>query len=140
MKKKLRKKAQEYTSIWRSRSLLLFLSFAFLFTGFSVAKELIRRSETQHEIEKLEEEVARLEGRNAEISDVILLLSSSTYQDKEAREKLGFQSPNEQVVVFPDRKKQEEIILPQSDRIDYIPLGEYQSNPEKWFYFFWNKL
>ena len=126
--------------MWKSKGFVLFLFVVVVFMGVSVTKEIVRRLETKHEIQKLEQEVARLSSRNQEASSIIAFFNTSTFQEKEARKKLGMQQPGEHVIVFPGKQSQPDIILPDSDKIQYIPLRDYQSNPEKWFYFFWDKI
>lgn len=106
----------------------------------SVTKEVLRRIETKYEIQKLEAEVARLNQRNTEMKDLIAMLNTSTVQDKEARAKLGMQSAGEQVIMLPNRHQEKELVLPNSDTISYIPVSDFESNPEKWFHFFWDKI
>ncbi len=129
-----------WTRLWGSRGFVFFLALVVLFLGVSVTKELIRRVEMRNEIAQLELEVARLTDRNIEMSDVVALFSTSTQQDKEARVKLGLQSPGERVVIMPNRQGERDIVLPDSDRIEYIPVNDYETNPEKWFNFFWDKI
>jgi len=129
-----------WTRLWSSRGFVLMLALVVLFLGISVTKELIRRIEMRAEIASLETDVERLTKRNTEIDDLIALFSTSAQQDKEARVKLGLQSPGETVIVLPHRQTEKEIVLPDSDRIDYIPVHSQKTNPEKWLHFFWDKL
>jgi len=141
--KKIKKDYQpsnQLLAFWRSKGFVLFLLTILAFMSVSVTKEVLRRFETKYEIEKLETEVARLNNRNTEIEDVIAMLNTSSAQDKEARVKLGMQNSGEQVIVLPNRKTQKEMVLPDSDRISYIPVSDFESNPEKWFHFFWDKM
>ncbi len=129
-----------YQRIWRSTGFVLLLILAVVFTGTSVTREVLRRLEIRYEIGKLESDVSRLEERNASLKEIIALLNSSAQQEKQARIKLGLQAPGETVVVFPDRDASQQVTLPDSDTIRYIPIRDYESNPEKWFSFFWDKL
>jgi cell division protein FtsB len=126
--------------IWRSKGFVVFLVVVVVFMGVSVTREVLRRLEIRYEIQTLEDDVARLEKRNTDIRDAIALLNTSALQDKEARTKLGVQLPGEKVVLFPEQNASTEITLPDSDTIRYIPIRDYQSNPEKWFFYFWDKL
>jgi cell division protein FtsL len=132
--------SNRYAQLWRSKGFVFVLIGIVIFLGVSVTREVLRRFEIHYEIQKLEGDVARLEKRNTDLKDVIALLNSSSIQDKEARVKLGLQSQGENVVLFPDRDASNPITLPDSDAIRYIPIRDYQSNPEKWFGFFWDKL
>lgn len=129
-----------YKQLWHSKGFVLVLITVVIFLGVSVTRELLRRFEIHYEIQKLESDVARLQKRNTDLKDIIALLNSSSIQNKEARVKLGLQAPGEQVVIFPDRDASNPITLPDSDTIRYIPIRDYQSNPEKWLAFFWDKL
>ncbi|MFC1598306.1 septum formation initiator family protein [Patescibacteria group bacterium] len=111
-----------------------------VFIGVSVTKEVFRRLEMKYEIDQMETEIARLSQRNTEMKDLIGFLNTSSSQDKEARVKLGLQGEGEQVVMFPDQRSDQQIVLPDSDKIDYIQITGYKSNPEKWFYFFWDRM
>lgn len=105
---------------------------------FSVVREGLRRVEIEHEISKLQSEVERLERRNGDLREVIALLNTANEQAKQARTKLGVQQPGEQVIIFSDVKDSGEVVLPDSDTKEYIPIRDYQSNPQKWFRYFWN--
>ncbi len=135
-----KKGANRYAVLWHSRGFVAVLLVVVVLISISVTKEGMRRFEMRQDIDQLETEVARLEGRNMEVQDVIALLNTSTAQDKQARVKLNVQSSGEQMVVFPNRQKPTEIVLPDSDKIEYIPVKDFESNPEKWFYFFWDRL
>lgn len=129
-----------YLRIWHSKAFVFVLIGIVVFLGVSVTREVLRKLEISYETHKLEADVARLEKRNNDLKDVIALLNSSSIQDKEARVKLGLQAPGEHVVLFPDRDASNEVTLPDSDTIRYIPIRDYKSNPEKWFAYFWDKL
>lgn len=131
---------QGYKQIWKSKSFIVFLFVIIIFIGVSVSKEVLRRLETKYEVDKLENEVERLTQRNQEATNIISYLNTSSYQDKEARIKLGLQMQNEHVIYFQNQKVNSDITLPHSDKIQYLPIRDYQSNPEKWFYFFWDKV
>lgn len=145
LKKSNRKRGTEqggniYARIWASRAFVLVLALVVVGLGVSLARELVRKVEMSYEIATMESEVERLTRRNTEIQDVIALLNTSSMQEKEARVKLGMQQHGERVVMLPGAQEETEIILPDSDKIRYIPIRDYQSNPEKWFHYFWNHI
>ena len=129
-----------WNKLWHARGFVVLLLVAVFFLSVSVSKEIVRRVEITNEIADLESEVNRLVERNTDMSDLIKLFSTNSSQEKEARVKLGLQSPGENVIILPHRQQNSDIVLPDSDKIDYIPVNSYQSNPEKWLYFFWDKL
>ncbi|MCW1930159.1 MAG: septum formation initiator family protein [Candidatus Kerfeldbacteria bacterium] len=127
-----------YVRVWRSP---LFIVVGLALVGiiaFSVVREGLRRLELQHEIDKLNAEVIRLESRNGDLKSVIALLNTANEQAKQARTKLGVQSPGEQVIIFSDVEDSPGVVLPDSDTKEYIPIRDYQPNPQKWFRYFWN--
>lgn len=129
-----------YRDVWRSKGFVIALIGVVVLISIAVTKEVLRRFETSYEIERLEEDVARLSHRNTELRDLLAIMNTSSYQDKEARVKLNVQKTGEQVIIFQNRKTENAIVLPDSDTVQYIPLDSFESNPEKWFYFFWNKM
>lgn len=137
------KRSSSSVDVWYAR---LFRSVWFVIIGVvllgfisvAVVREGLRRVEIDHEIDKLKSEVARLEGRNTSLHEVIALLSTTNEQIKEARTKLGVASPGEQVIIFSDVPHSDTVVLPDSDTKEYIPIRDYQPNPKKWFHFFWN--
>lgn len=129
-----------YQRIWKSKAFVACLVVVLVFILISVTKETLRGIETRYEIEKLEKEYARLEQRNTQLNALISTLNTSAFQEKEARVKLGVQSAGEKVVIFPDQRKNNQIVLPNQDTQEYIPINDFQSNPEKWYHYFWDKL
>ncbi len=129
-----------YRDMWHSKGFVIALIGITVFISVAVTKEVLRRLETMYEIERLEQDVERIGRRNTELRDLLAVMNTSSYQDKEARVKLNVQRPGEQVIIFQNRKSEAAIVLPDSDTVQYIPLDSYESNPEKWFYFFWNKM
>ena len=125
-----------YRELWHSKGFVIALIGIVVLISVAVTKEVLRRLETTYEIERLEQDVERLGRRNAELSDLLAIMNTSSYQDKEARVKLNVQQPGEQVIIFQNRKLESAIVLPDSDTVQYIPLDSYESNPEKWVYFF----
>lgn len=125
---------------WKSRGVVVGLMVVVLFMSVAVVKEVVRKVETQYEIQQLENEVARLENRNTEIQDLIALFNTSSYQEKQARERLNAADPSEKVLILPHRIQEKDIVLPDSDRVEYISLTDHQTNPEKWYSYFNQKL
>lgn len=137
---KARKSKKERNILqWRSKGVTVFLLVIVVLLALSVTKELIRRVEVRYEVERLEQDVARLETRNTSMRQLIDVMNTTTSQEKQARVKLGLQENGETAVVLEHRKADEEIELPDSDKIRYIPVNTYESNPEKWWNYFIDK-
>lgn len=125
---------------WQSRGVVVGLFVVVLFMSVAVTKEVVRKIETQYEIQQLENDVARLESRNTEMKDLIALFNTSSYQEKQARERLNAANSDEKVIVLPHRIQDTDIVLPDSDRVEYISLTDHKTNPEKWYTYFNEKI
>lgn len=126
--------------IWSNRGFALGLLVLVVLMSVSVTREVVRRITVLNEIKKIEADVARLQKRNIATQDLIRYLGTSTYQEKEARAKLGLQKEGEKVLLFPADAPTPQIILPNADKIDYVVVSDARGNPAKWWGFFWTKL
>lgn len=124
---------------WQSKGLTIFLLVIVVALSISVAKELVRRVEMRYEVDQLQADVDRLRERNSSMQQLIGVLNTSTSQEKQARVKLGLQENGETTVILEHRKGDGSIELPDSDKIRYIPVSTYESNPEKWWNYFKDK-
>ena len=70
--------------------------------GVALTKEIIRKIQIHRQIETLEEQIASLEEHNSELNQMIQYFNSSSFQEKEARTKLGLSAVGETMVVLPD--------------------------------------
>ena len=109
-----------------------------IFIGFSLGKETYRNYQIQKEIQALEEEITKLKENNEDLMNLIEYFKTESYQEKEARQKLGLQKEGERVVIiYEDNNLSEEIVneLSQSEEIK----KERISNLKKWwnFIFVW---
>ncbi len=70
---------------------------------FSVAiiRELVQSHQVRQQVKALREQVATEQQRQQEYRDLIEYLSSPTFQEREARLKLGLKKPGERVIVIP---------------------------------------
>lgn len=132
-------KGSRLSIFWKGRSSLLILMIVFVFVSVSVLKEAVLRIERQQEVVQLEQEIARLEGRNTRIGDAITVLNSTSKQDKLSRTKLGVQKPGEQVVFFPGEYVGQEQVYETTDAEAVQAVVPVDSNPEKWMHFFLGK-
>lgn len=79
--------------------LTLVVSFVLMVViGVSLVREINNRRALTRERQSLENEVAALEGRNSELSQLIERLQGTEFAEEEARLKLGLKKPGEKVV------------------------------------------
>lgn len=104
------------------------LVFVLVFGGIALTKEIIKRSQVQKEINKLEQEVKLLENENLKLADLLEYLNTDFFKEKEARLKLGLQKPGEKLIIISPSTGEEipvEIEAP-------TPEEPKPSNPIRW--------
>jgi cell division protein FtsB len=67
--------------------------------SFSIYRQVLKEKEIQKEINKLKQEAETINRENFQIQDKIAYFESKDYQEKEAKDKLNLQSPEEKVIV-----------------------------------------
>ncbi len=68
----------------------------------SLAQEMNRRLQVQHEVQRLQHDVQAMERNTVELKNLNQYFRTDDYQERLAREKLNYQSPGEKVVLIPD--------------------------------------
>ncbi|MBI2416063.1 MAG: septum formation initiator family protein [Candidatus Kerfeldbacteria bacterium] len=87
--------------VLRSRVFTVIGLTAVVVVGIAAAKEAIRQIEVRRQIAGLEHDIVALERDNANLEDLIAYFNSSSFQEKQARQKLGLKKAGETVVVIP---------------------------------------
>lgn len=108
--------------------------------GISLGKEAYRKRQIQKEIEGLQTQINSLGQENSDMQNLISYLSSTDFQEKEAREKLNLQKENEKMIVL------HKDVVPQDSQAENVESGSGLSpedaspNWQKWWkHFFENK-
>lgn len=115
--------------------LLAFVALVFIF--ISIFKETYRKNQVKKEITDLQEEAQRISKDNADIKEKIAYLESPEYQIKEAKDKLGLQNPEENVIVVkPNVEKEPEANSLENENSENIPQIEETPNCLKWWNYF----
>lgn len=125
-----------FRNVFRSRFFTVGMFGLLVVFTFGVSREALRRYEIHKEIQKLEASAQDLEQQNSELSELMDYLTTSSFTEREARVKLGYQKPGEKAVVIP---------VTESDGTGVSVLGaadtakpDTRSNPHKWFDYFFN--
>ena len=104
--------------------------------GISLGKEVYRKRQIQKEIEGLQSQISQMGQQNGDMENLISYLSSTDFQEKQAREKLNLQKSDEKMIVLrkdvvqPDSQPQNTPINPQAPPEDNSP------NWQKWWKYF----
>lgn len=110
---------------------------ALVFMIFSIIKETHKKNQIKKEILALQEEAQRINKDNAQIKEKIAYLESPEYQIKEAKDKLGLQNPEENVIVVkPNVGKEAEADSYDTNIQEKIPETENVPNHIKWWNYF----
>ena len=89
-------------TILRPKIILLVLSIVLLFLFVSLAQEMSRRLQVQHEVQLLQQEVQEMQRTVISLENLNQYFRTDAYQERLAREKLNYQAPGEKVVLIPD--------------------------------------
>lgn len=136
------------TKFLSSRVFIIMGICLLVFIGFSLGKETYRNYQIQKEIQALEEEISSIEKNNNNLTRLIEYFKTESYQEKEARQKLGLQKEEEKVVVITDESiEPEELEMENAENSieEFNQSEEIQkeeiSNPRKWwnFIFTWEE-
>jgi cell division protein FtsB len=113
-------------SLLKTRWMTAALALVFAAVSFITVELYMQKREVDSEISRLQGQADSLNQDNQQLSELIQYLGTPEYQEKEAREKLNLKREGEQVVV-----------LPESD--EGLVAGanaSQQTNPERWFNYF----
>ncbi len=114
----------------RSRIVLAINLVLVGFVGWSLAGEIAQGNKVSSDLSDLKAKIAGLQKQNQDYSDVFSRIDSPGFVDKEARLKLGYQKPGEQVLLLKDAVTAP--LSPVSDDNGGSGLG----NPQKWWRYF----
>ncbi|HUD08997.1 MAG TPA: septum formation initiator family protein [Candidatus Saccharimonadales bacterium] len=135
MKRKNREKTNTSAKIFSGMFFLAGLAVLVLI-GISLGKEVYRKRQIQKEIEGLQSQISQMGQQNGDMENLISYLSSTDFQEKQAREKLNLQKSDEKMIVLrkdvvqPDSQPQNTPINPQAPPEDNSP------NWQKWWKYF----
>ena len=129
------KKPSLFKRILRSKLLIGAEIIILILVSVALIKELVRGYQVEKEVSALKKEIDSLESSRIELTELIHYFSSETYQEEQAKSKLGLMKPGESVIVMPETE--EEIsVLPEEETVATV-YNEETSNPQKWWdYFF----
>ncbi len=103
----------------------------------ALVKEVVHKHQVESEVNKLQEELTRLEQSNIELGNLIKYLESPEYTEEQARLKLGLQKPGEKVVaVLGDATDGAETVDGGSSTLAAAQASA--PNPQKWWNYFFN--
>ena len=99
-------------------------------------QEMERSRQIEDEVERLRQEAERIRGENRTLSDKIAFFSSESFEEREAKEKLGMRHVGEEAVVI-DLEP-----FPETDTVAGVSVSEHRREafPEEQNYRKWLRL
>jgi len=124
-----------------SKLCIFLLLLAFIWLGLVLTKTFYKRYQLNEEIENLKIEIEKMDKKEQELTKFISYLDSSTYLEKEAREKLNLKKEGESVLMVSESELENEsssVVSRQAFVGDN--KGEIiENNLIKWWKFFFKK-
>ena len=108
--------------------------FLFGYLILAIAQVMWRSRAINLETIRLEGQIAQLEQENHELENLIEYLKTRSFQEKEARRKLGFKRPDEKVIFIPQERLLDSGVktaIEEEEGQDKKPVTNYQ----KWLEF-----
>lgn len=104
--------------------------------GISLGKEAYRKRQIQKEIDGLQAQISQMGQENSNMENLIGYLSSTDFQEKEAREKLNLQKGDEKMIVL--RKDPLQGTSNQPDKVENTATAPEDTSPnwQKWWRIF----
>lgn len=109
-----------------------------LFVTFSVAiiRELVNGHQVRQQVQRLQHQVASEQQRQSQLQDLIDYLGSPTFQEQEARLKLGLKKTGEQVIVVPATNNPVAGSSGSTTTESVDSTGQTTSRPQRWWKYF----
>lgn len=135
MKSKVFHKKGLWEKIKSSRLIIMIGFILIIVVSFSLSKEISRKYRINREIKEIEDEVAKLEEKNQELTSLIEYLKTDSFKEIQARQQLGLQKEGEVAVSI--KSAPSEISEKQVNQ----ELGNqiFISNPRKWWNYFFQQ-
>lgn len=121
--------------LWFFAGLILFLLLS-----AGLTREIVNRRQINRQINDYQQKINQLNAENDILKERIDNWSASGELELNARTKLGLEKPGEKTIII--NHDEESRIIKSNQEIINLPAanlsGEYQSNPVKWWKYFFN--
>lgn len=134
--KKMINKEQEKGGFWFIKILMFVGLILLAYVSYCAFKVVYKKNQIQNEILGLQEEAKKIEKNNNDLRDKISYFESRDFQEKEVKDKLSLQQPDESLVIVkpgPAKEKQAEKAEETQEMKDVENVPTYK---KWWDYFF----
>jgi cell division protein FtsB len=107
-----------------------------IIVSLSIYQQMLKEKEIQKEIDKLKQEAELINRENFQIQDKIAYFESKDYQEKEAKDKLNLQNPDEKVIIVKPSINEQAQLAPKEDTTQRDVASIIPNYLKWWNYFF----
>jgi cell division protein FtsB len=128
----------KFKKILGSRSLLFILVLAAIWLTLISVKTLYRKYQLDNEISSLKKEIAKIDRKDQELTQLMSFFNNQDFLEKEAKEKLNLKREGENVVMVPEAAFSQESITTPTSVLGQSETAAVSENNfvEWWKYFF----
>ena len=125
---------------WKDLGLRAFFIVVFVFAVYSNVRAVIQNNKLAEEVNSTKQSVNDMETQAKKLELLSMYYQSSSYQEVEARRRLGLQKPGETVVIVKGIPSDSTLNFESIDSPSSHPAATpSQSNPARWWSYFFAK-
>ena len=128
----------KFKKILGSRSLLFILVLSAIWLTLISVKTLYRKYQLDNEISSLKKEIAKIDRKDQELTQLMSFFNNQDFLEKEAKEKLNLKREGENVAMVPEAAFSQESITTPTSVLGQSETAAVSENNfvEWWKYFF----
>lgn len=119
----------------RSQILVVIAAAVFMHMVVATIEAVWQNYRINQDVAKLKGEIAQLRDDQLELQNLIAYLNTESFKEREARRKLGYRKPGEQVIALPNSVLQD-IDSGEAKGGAAEESGTTLNNPQKWWEYF----
>lgn len=130
----MRSRDKKIINFISSRAFTFLLLAIITLVGLAFYRDYQNQSDINNELNTLRAQIDDLQTKKVKLANLVDILKSTNYVEKEARLRLGLKKPGEKVISVPDNARPKPQVLGASTE-----LQDERSNALKWFDYFFSK-
>ena len=123
--------AEEKQNLWTSKISTILIVVATAYVFFLLYQSVYMNWQTSEKNRNLKAEIVKLDRDKARLEALIAYYKTSTFQELEARKKLGMKMPNEKVIIVKVEEEMNRIARTEDQTKGETPV-QSKTNIEKW--------
>lgn len=119
------------------RTGIILVLLAVSWIAYGSLKQISRNQRIENEVSSLATEADRIRRENETLGEKITYFTSPTFQEQEAKEKLGMKKTSEEAVAFEIPSDSDKTMTPQYEHDSAALVMNTLPNYQKWWQLFW---